>query len=136
MMDSKPVILYADDDPDDREMLREYLLSRNNEFEVVEVANGREALLYLRSTKGLKNPPVLVVLDLNMPILTGRETLAIMKSEQETEKLPVVVFTTSASAHDEAFCKKFGVTMVTKPQTLEEVKAAVDILLSFIPAAA
>jgi CheY-like chemotaxis protein len=59
-----------------------------------------------------------------------------MKSEQETENLPVVVFTTSSAAHDEAFCKKFGVPMVTKPQTLEEIKSAVDVLLSFITAAA
>jgi CheY-like chemotaxis protein len=131
-MNNKPVIVYADDDPDDREMFREYLLMQSSEYELVEVANGREVLLYLRSTKGLKNPPVLTVLDLNMPVLTGRETLAIMKSEKDTENLPVVVFTTSTSAHDDEFCRKFGIRMITKPATVPEIEDTVKELLTFI----
>jgi CheY-like chemotaxis protein len=131
-MSNKPVIVYADDDPDDREMLKEYLLMQTSEYEIVEVANGREVLLYLRSTKGLKNPPVLTILDLNMPVLTGRETLAIMKSEKDTETLPVIVFTTSTSPQDGEFCLKFGVKMITKPATVPEIEGTIKQLLSFI----
>ena len=98
---------------------------------MVETANGREALLYLRSIKGIQNPPALVILDLNMPILSGRETLAIMKSENETALIPVVVFTTSSSPLDEDFCKRFSVEMITKPSTPEELKIVARYLFDF-----
>ena len=130
-MKRKPVILYAEDDPDDRELLREAFREIDNDHQMVETANGREALLYLRSIKGIQNPPALVILDLNMPILSGRETLAIMKSENETALIPVVVFTTSSSPLDEDFCKKFSVEMITKPSTPEELKTVARHLFDF-----
>jgi len=129
-MSKKPIVLYAEDDPDDRELFHDIFLSRNPAYEVVEVINGREALLYLQSPKGLDHPPALVVLDLNMPVLNGRETLAIIKSEKNTEHLAVAVFTTSSSAHDQEFCHKFGAPVITKPTTMEEIKNAMDFLAS------
>lgn len=131
-MSDKPVILYADDDPDDREMLTEYIMLQKSDYEIVGVTNGREALLYLRSSKGLRNPPALIILDLNMPVLTGKETLAIMKSERDTENLPVVVFTTSTSEVDEAFCSKFGVKMISKPSTVQDIEKTVQQLLQIL----
>jgi CheY-like chemotaxis protein len=128
-MSQKPMVLYAEDDPDDRELFRDVFLSANPTYDILEVANGREALRYLRSTKGLSHPPALVVLDLNMPVLNGRETLAILKSEKETDKIPVAVFTTSSSSHDVDFCRKFGVPMITKPTSLDEVRTAVNTLV-------
>ena len=130
-MKRSPVILYAEDDPDDRELLREAFNELHKDLKMVETANGREALLYLRSIKGIQNPPSLVILDLNMPILNGRETLAIMKSENETALIPVVIFTTSSSPLDEDFCKKFSVEMITKPSTPEELKTVAKHLFDF-----
>ena len=132
----KPVILYAEDDPDDRELLRETLSSRGFHHEIVETANGREALLYLRSTKGKQNPPVLILLDLNMPVLNGRETLAIIKSETDTDSIPVLVFTTSSSPNDREFCEKFDVQMITKPSTPEELEMVVGRISGYINASA
>ncbi len=130
-MKMKSVILYAEDDPDDRELLREALGSKCTDHEIVETANGREALLYLRSTKGQINPPSLILLDLNMPVLNGRETLAIIKSESDIEHIPVVVFTTSSSPGDLEFCKKFNVEMITKPTSPEEMKIVTQRLLTY-----
>jgi CheY-like chemotaxis protein len=127
-MKQKPVILYAEDDPDDRELLREAIEEKGIPCELVETANGREALLYLRSTKGRKNPPCLIMLDLNMPILNGRETLAIIKSELDTQAIPVIVFTTSSSPLDDDFCKRFSVEMLTKPTSPEELGKVADKL--------
>jgi CheY-like chemotaxis protein len=131
MMKQKPVILYADDDPDDRELLREALKKKGVEHELIETANGREALLYLRSAKGIENQPCLILLDLNMPVLNGRETLAIIKSEVDTESIPVIVFTTSSSPLDEQYCKRFEVEMITKPISLQELNTFADRLLSY-----
>ena len=130
-MSRKPVILYAEDDPDDRELLREALKGKGVEHEIVETANGREALLYLRSTKGIQNPPALILLDLNMPVLNGRETLAIIKSEKDTADIPVVVFTTSSSPLDKEFCSRFSVEMITKPSTPEELNTVADRLFTY-----
>ena len=130
-MGPKPVILYAEDDPDDRELLREALEHKGVAHEIVETANGREALLYLRSTRGIQNPPSLILLDLNMPVLNGRETLAIIKSEKDTAAIPVVVFTTSASPLDKEFCDRFSVEMITKPSTPEELNSVADRLFTY-----
>lgn len=131
-MTQRPFILYADDDADDRELLREYINMQTSNYEIIEASNGKEALLSLQQTDGVCNLPSLIILDLNMPILSGRETLAILKSKPETENVPVVVFTTSSSPHDEAFCKNFGVSMITKPQSVEGIKKAVTQLLDFL----
>lgn len=135
-MSKKPVILYAEDDPDDRELLRESLSSKGFHYDIIETANGREALLYLRSTKGKQNPPSLILLDLNMPVLNGRETLAIIKSETDTDTIPVLVFTTSSSPLDNEFCKKFDVQMLTKPSTPEELELVIGKISSYIQASA
>ncbi|MBA2746969.1 MAG: response regulator [Flavisolibacter sp.] len=131
-MTKKPVILYAEDDPDDRELLRTILEEKGVGYEIVETANGREALLFLRSTKGIQNPPSLILLDLNMPVLNGRETLAIIKSESETQSIPVVVFTTSSSPLDDEFCRKFNVEMITKPSSHEELVIVAERLLHYV----
>jgi len=131
-MTSHPVILCVDDDPDDREMLRDVLQTTNARLKVMEASDGREALDYLRSQESLAHPPSLIILDMNMPRLSGRETLAILKSEMETESIPVVVFTTSSADADASFCNRFGVEMVTKPATYEALKSIVQRLLSKI----
>jgi CheY-like chemotaxis protein len=131
-MKKRPVILYAEDDPDDREILRDALKEKGIDHEIVEVANGREALLYLRSTKGLNNPPCLILLDLNMPVLNGRETLAIIKSENDIRTMRVVIFTTSSSPLDDEFCHKFSVEMITKPSSPQELDSVALQLLTYL----
>lgn len=125
-----PIILCVDDDPDDREMMCDVLKATDPRFQLVEAGDGREAIDYLRSKEGLTNPPRLIILDMNMPRLSGRETLAILKSEAETESIPVVVFTTSNAKADSNFCSRFGVEMVTKPPTYDALKAIVQRFLA------
>lgn len=125
-----PIILCVDDDPDDREMIHDVLKATDPRLQVVEASDGREALDYLRSQEGLAHPPSLIILDMNMPRLSGRETLAILKSEAETESIPVVVFTTSNADADNAFCSRFGVEMITKPPTYDELKSVVQRFLT------
>lgn len=130
-MINRPIILCVDDDPDDREMIKDVLLTIDPKYVVVEASDGREALNYLRSQEGMANSPRLIILDMNMPRLSGRETLAILKSEASTESIPVVVFTTSSAFADSSFCKRFGVEMVTKPPTYEELKMQIKRFLTY-----
>jgi CheY-like chemotaxis protein len=129
-MTSRPVILCIDDDPDDREMVRDVLQATDARFHIVEAGDGREALDYLRSKEGLANLPCLIILDMNMPRLSGRETLAILKSESDTEAIPVVVFTTSNAHTDRSFCSRFGVEMITKPATYDALRTVIQRFVS------
>ena len=126
---AKNRILWADDDYDDLQMMREILGEKNDDFEIVEVHNGKEALEYLKQER--KNLPCLIILDINMPVLDGKETLSILKRTQEYKDIPIVVFTTSASELDKLYCKRYNTEMVTKPPTFTTLGTALDKLLKF-----
>ena len=124
-------ILWADDDYDDLQMMREILLKKKKDFEIVEVHNGKDALEYLKKAKGNSDLPCLIILDINMPVLDGKETLSILKNTDDYKNIPVVVFTTSESELDKLYCRKFNTEMVTKPPTFSTLGAALDKLLRF-----
>lgn len=127
----KNTILWADDDPDDLQMMREVLVKTKRDYHIVEVPNGREALEYLRKAKEKDRLPCLIILDINMPILDGKEALALIKNSEDFRNIPVVMFTTSESEIDKMFCKKFDTEMVTKPPTFNSLGAAMDKLLKY-----
>lgn len=130
----KPVkhhtVLWADDDADDLHFVREVIERLDNKHQLKEATNGRQALDYLYSIKCTTQLPCLVVLDINMPLLNGKETLAIIKSEERYSHIHVVVFTTSNSEKDRQFCERFGVKMYTKPHSYYEFEKLVGQLLS------
>ena len=114
-------ILWADDDEEDLELFREVLLHINHSFTIVEVTNGREVLDYLNSRTS-NDYPCLIILDMNMPILSGRDTLKALKSQTKYKDIPVIVFTTSSSELDKSFCKHFNTEMITKPPAYDQLK--------------
>lgn len=126
----KHTILWADDDTDDLMLIREVLVGSHHQYDIVEVNNGKEVLNYLHDAKENNNFPCLIILDMNMPVLSGRDTLAILKSMDEFKSLPVVVFTTSNSELDRMFCKKYGVEMITKPPEFNALRNIVNKLLN------
>ena len=75
--------------------------------------------------------PCLIILDINMPVLDGKETLSILKKTDNYKDIPVVVFTTSESEIDRLYCKKFNTEMVTKPPTFKTLANVLDKLLKF-----
>lgn len=127
----KNTILWADDDADDLMLMKEILLKNNRSYEIAEVRNGKEALEFLQRSKENAHLPCLIILDINMPILDGKETLSILKKEESYKSIPVVVFTTSNSELDKLFCKKHQVEMITKPPHYKSLENAVLRLLSF-----
>lgn len=125
----KPVtILMADDDPDDR-MLTKDALSENklaNDLHFVE--NGEELLdyLYQRGKFNRSNAPKpgLILLDLNMPKLDGREALKLIKSDPQLKRIPIVVLTTSKAEEDILKTYDLGVnSFITKPVTFDDLVA-------------
>lgn len=118
-------ILIADDDADDRMLAQEALEECRLANDVRFVENGVELLSYLRregrfAAPGAAPRPGLVLLDLNMPKMDGREALRELKADPTLRRIPVVVMTTSKAEEDIYRTYDLGVSSyVTKPVTFE-----------------
>lgn len=124
-------ILWADDDMDDLMLMRHVLQDLGDSYNIKEVHNGQEALDYLQHAKEENDLPCLIILDMNMPVLDGKETLARLKKDEALKAIPVVFFTTSNSQMDKLYCKHNGVEMITKPPQYANLKEAVHKLLKY-----
>ena len=126
---NKKYILWADDDMDDLMLMRHVLKDIGEEYDIREVNNGREALDYLENRKHTGLLPALIILDMNMPVLNGKEALNVIKQDEALKNIPLVFFTTSNSELDKLYCKRFGVEMITKPPQYGNLRDAVKRLL-------
>lgn len=124
MLGERPLILMIDDNAADIELTREALREVNMPVDLDSVRDGLEALAYLRRQGGYadRRRPDLLFLDLNMPRMDGRETLTMLKAQEETRDIPVVVLTTSESEHDvlESY-RNYAAAFLTKPVTIDEL---------------
>jgi CheY-like chemotaxis protein len=121
-------ILVVDDDDADALMITEALAATDGDSRVDRVADGREALDYLRGDGQFTEAsrPDLILLDLNMPRMDGRETLSAIKSDDQLKAIPVIILTTSGAAPDIASSYKHRANAyVTKPFGLDDFEATV-----------
>ncbi len=117
--EGKYVILLVEDNEGDVVLAREALIHIKSESKLVHVYNGDEALDYLYDGKNRR--PDLILLDLNLPGMNGIELLQILKTESSTEKIPVIIFSTSSSDSDIKECFKHKADdYITKPIDLSE----------------
>ena len=98
-------ILLVEDNPDDAELTRIAFEEAASQHRLHVVRDGVEALdyLFLRGRYATREPaelPAMVLLDLNLPRLDGREVLQALRAEPATQALPVIVLTTSAEPFD------------------------------------
>jgi CheY-like chemotaxis protein len=125
------IVLCVDDDPDDQILVKETIKELNPSLEVTSALNGVEALQFLDGAKERGELPSLVILDINMPLMDGKQTLTQIKKDPILSEVPVVMFTTSSSPLDKLFCEKHGVKFVTKPIKQVELFETVKVLLSY-----
>jgi two-component system response regulator len=124
-------ILLVEDNPDDVELTRLAFEEASVSNRLVVVGDGAEALDYLfaRGRHAERNPaelPSIVMLDLNLPKLDGREVLQAIRAEPATRELPVIVLTTSAEPFDVETSYALGVnSYIQKPVDFEQFVAAV-----------
>jgi CheY-like chemotaxis protein len=126
-------ILLVEDDPRDVELTLEALAEQNLANNVTTARNGEEALDYLHRRGKFKTRaegnPIVVLLDLKMPKVTGLEVLRQMKSHPQLRMIPVVVLTSSREEPDLAECYALGVNAyVVKPIGFQEFFGAVKEL--------
>lgn len=119
----RAAIVMADDDPDDRELTRKALNAASVAFDFHAVGNGEELLDYLRrDRRTAADRPDLILLDLNMPVMDGREALAEIKKDAELRRIPIIVLTTSDADTDIEHSYNLGAnSYLTKPGTFKEL---------------
>ena len=100
-------ILLVEDDQVDVMTVNRALKEIHVTNPVVNLENGEEALKYLRDPKNAK--PCIILLDLNMPIMSGIEFLQIAKHDAQLKRIPVVVLTTSEEQQDKVNSFDLGV---------------------------
>jgi len=110
-----PVILCVDDDEDDLFFIREIIASQGHSLTIKEARNGLDALNYLQ--EGLKENelPCLIIMDMNMPRMDGRQTINKIKEMEQLAKIPIVVFTTSSNVAHQKYFESQGIRFITKP---------------------
>ncbi len=128
------VILLVDDDPDDLHMTRRALEKNGFSRDVYSVGDGEELLDFLRHAGKFAPPalaptPALILLDLNMPKMDGREALAEIKADKNLHRIPVVVMTTSTAEQDILRAYDLGSnSFISKPITLTELVEVTRVL--------
>ncbi|HJQ42263.1 MAG TPA: response regulator [Jatrophihabitantaceae bacterium] len=95
-------VLLVEDDAADVVLAREALRAGGLNTQLDVVPDGVEALAYLRRENGYRNAtrPDLILLDLNLPRMSGHEVLAEVKADESLRRIPVVVLSTSVAAAD------------------------------------
>lgn len=127
-------ILIAEDDADDRMLLKDAFEENKLRNELRFVENGEDLIAYLRREGRFADPvdspyPGLVLLDLNMPRMDGREALKLIKNDDRHKCLPVVVLTTSKAEEDIVRTYNLGVSsFITKPVTFKGLLKVVQVL--------
>ena len=115
-------ILLVEDNPSDIEITRRALHRRRVTDELTVARDGQEALDILFGRGNDEVPKTsLILLDLNLPKVDGREVLEKIKADPKLRRIPVIVLTASTREEDIARCYDLGVnTFITKPVRFED----------------
>jgi CheY-like chemotaxis protein len=130
-------ILLAEDDPGHTRLIEKNLRRANIKNEIVFATNGQEALDYLFCegdyADNKHTPHMLVMLDLNMPVLDGYQVLERMKNDERTKRIPVVILTTTDDPREVRRCYELGCNVyITKPVDYEQFSEAIRKLGLFL----
>lgn len=126
-------ILVVDDDIEDHFILRSYFEEAGFTEGLAFLLNGKQALAFLEQITETDQLPKLVLLDLNMPIKNGTQTLLEMKGSLQLRNIPVIIFSTSENDSEKRKCLSLGAEdYVVKPITYKDGKNLVDRFLSYL----
>jgi len=123
-------ILLVEDDPGHARLIEKNLSRSNITNDTVILTDGQQAIDYLLGEgeyAGSEHAsPLLVLLDLNLPVLDGYQVLQRMKADERTRRIPVIILTTTDDAHEVSRCYELGCSVyVTKPVDYAQFSEAI-----------
>ena len=127
-------VLMVEDDPDDVYLTQEALRESRLRMNLDVVRDGVEAIQYLRHEGAYAGSqrPSLILLDLNLPRMDGREVLVAIKEDPALADIPVVVLTTSKSEEDiKGSYRRHANCYVSKPTDIEHFRSVVATIENF-----
>jgi CheY-like chemotaxis protein len=123
MPELNKIILLADDDPEDQEILEEEILKLEPSVKLRKVGSGKEALDYLLNCSD-GNLPCLIILDYAMPVLNAAEVLGEIATKDRFENIPKVVWSSSKQPeHVKSCIDKGAIGYFAKPNKMAELKS-------------
>lgn len=133
-------IVLVEDNEGHARLIEKNLRRGNLANPIVNLEDGQRALEYFFGEEGYANtrhhPPVLVLLDLNLPVVDGYQVLEKMKSDDRTKTVPIIILTTTDDPHEITRCYELGCNVyVTKPveyQQFAEAIARLGLFLSVV----
>jgi CheY-like chemotaxis protein len=130
------VILLVEDDPGHARLIEKNLRRSNFVNEIVKLTDGQSTLDYLFGNGSAHCAPpsqVLVLLDLNMPGVSGYQVLERLRANERTRHIPVIVLTTTDDAAEIRRCYELGCNVyITKPVDYEQFSEAIRRLGLFL----
>jgi len=125
-------ILLVEDDPDDIELMHDALKDNNIAFSLDTIKQGDAVLPYLATAN--RHPDV-IVLDLNLPKMHGREVLKGIKGNPATSAIPVIILTTSSAKKEMDYCIQNGASKyLIKPVTMQGFNETVQSIVAIATA--
>jgi len=132
-MNNSHQILVVDDDVEDHLILDTFFREAGLDTVVGYRENGQQALYYLEEINEDARLPRLIVLDLNMPILNGTQTLLHLKQKSRFKHIPVIIFSTSQNETERRKCLSLGaVDYMVKPLTQNECREIIKRFSTFV----
>lgn len=105
-------VMLVEDDPDDRDLFVTFFATRKDVLLLPSVSNGLELIDYLQDVSSDKDLPDLIVLDQNMPMMNGKQTLQFLKSHSRFSHIPAVIYSTYTDTNLIIDCKRLGASMI------------------------
>ncbi len=123
---SKSLVWYAEDDPDDLQLVTDAFQDYAETVELLTFPDGISLLDFAEKRHRFQQLPCLIILDINMPRMNGKETLRSLRQTDELADVPVVLFSTSSQPAEVKFAREFNAGFITKPLDTAQMMQVID----------
>lgn len=131
MSEKNGYVLLFEDDLDEVELFSDNFSKLACTCTLRHAENGIEGIELLKEMVTINSLPCLIILDINMPRLNGKDTALFLKQNASFQHIPVVVFTTSTNPEDIAYFKTLSIPYFNKPTRFTDYRTQIERMLAF-----